>query len=264
MEEQQNTPTTAAEMPKKSISGLAIAALVVGIVGLILSWMPIINNFAAVIAVIALILGIVGIVASGKNKAKSGRGIAVAAAIIAVVSLVVVMYTQSAYVAAIDSALDGPTGSVSSTAATDSSTEADSTSETSANSTAADTSTSSMTDLAIGTPVTYSDGMTVVVNSATTGLINYDGSEITGINVTYTYNGSSTGSFNVYDWKAQTAAGVLTSQSYYSDATDELSSGSLVSGGTITGNIYFDGNNVKAVYSPSLISDTNQASWIIG
>jgi hypothetical protein len=249
---------------KKSTSGIAIAGLVVAIVAIVLSWMPFINNVAAVIAIVALALGIAGVVATGKNKTKSGRGIAIAGVIVAIVSFAVVLYTQSVYVDALNSAFDGPSGTVSTAETTAATTDSTATGTDTSSSTEA----SSMTDLAIGTPVTYSDGMTVVVNSVTTGLVNYDGSPAIAVNVTYTYNGSSSssyaGAFNEFDWTGQTAAGVQSSYYYYSNAQDELSSGNLVPGGTVTGNVYFSGDTVKVIYAPSWFSNTNQASWIVG
>ncbi len=47
--------------PRPAPAGFAISALVLGIVGLILSPMPIINNFTAVGAVVGIVLGFIGI-----------------------------------------------------------------------------------------------------------------------------------------------------------------------------------------------------------
>ncbi|QWC15818.1 hypothetical protein KKR89_16390 [Cellulomonas dongxiuzhuiae] len=73
-----------------------IAAFVVAIVALMLSWVPIINNGAAFLALVALVLGIVGLV-NAARKGRPGKGMAVAAVVISVVSLVVVVTTQIAY-----------------------------------------------------------------------------------------------------------------------------------------------------------------------
>lgn len=91
-------------MPKpKSIC--AIIALVVGILALITSFLPIINNGSFILALVGLVLAIIGLVGTLRGK-KSGKGIAVASLIIAVVSIIVVLGTQSMYSAAIDEATD--------------------------------------------------------------------------------------------------------------------------------------------------------------
>ena len=53
----QPYPPFQPEPPRKG-SGLAIASMVLGIIALLLSWIPIVNNLAAVLAVVALGLGI--------------------------------------------------------------------------------------------------------------------------------------------------------------------------------------------------------------
>lgn len=92
------------DYPKsKSIS--AIVALVVGILSLITSFLPIINNGSFILAIIGIILAIIGLVGTVRGK-KSGKGIAIAALIISIVSCAVVLGTQSMYSAAIDEAAD--------------------------------------------------------------------------------------------------------------------------------------------------------------
>ena len=92
------------DYPKsKSIS--AIVALVVGILALITSFLPIINNGSFILAIIGIILAIIGLVGTVRGK-KSGKGIAIAALLISIVSCAVVLGTQSMYSAAIDEATD--------------------------------------------------------------------------------------------------------------------------------------------------------------
>ncbi|MGO2051566.1 hypothetical protein CIK76_13820 [Glutamicibacter sp. BW80] len=100
--------------PAKSTAGkgLGIAALVIAIVALTLCWVPIVNNFAAVLGFVALILGIISLAIAAKRRGSKGLGIA--SSVIAIVAIVLVFVTQSAYVkaldgvsAAIDDAADG-------------------------------------------------------------------------------------------------------------------------------------------------------------
>ncbi|UZN03026.1 DUF4190 domain-containing protein [Cellulomonas sp. S1-8] len=91
--------------PPPGGKGLVITALVVSLVALLLSWVPIINNFAALLAVGGLVLGIVGLVGAAR-KGRPGKGMAIASVIISLVSLVLVIVTQNAYGRAIDEFVD--------------------------------------------------------------------------------------------------------------------------------------------------------------
>lgn len=117
--------------------------------------------------------------------------------------------------------------------------------------------------LAVGQTVTYKNGLAVAVTGVTRGLTNYDGGLITGITVTYTNTGSDTQSFNVYDWDGEDASGVQRNTAYYSEATNELSSGKLSPGGSVTGNVYFDGDIVRAIYTENIWDDDSVAAWIL-
>lgn len=241
--------TTQQSTQPTSTSGMAIAALVLGILAILTSFLPIINNGSFFLAALGLIFAIVGFVGIRKGK-KKGNGIAIAGIVLNVISIIVVLATQSMYGAAIDSATNGPEASVT--------VEAESTE--SGDSQAAN----STTDLAVGTSITTEDGLVVSVDGVQTGLKNYNGDPITGITVTYTNNGSKELSFNTYDWKAEDANGAQRSNAYYSESDNELNSGTLAAGGTVTGDIYFDGNATKALYYASMISDKPTASWLLG
>lgn len=88
---------------QKQTSGMAIAALVLGIIAIISSWVPIINNFSFLLAALGLIFAIIGMVGVVRGK-KGGKGVAIAALVINVLSLVIVLATQSLYTQAIDDA----------------------------------------------------------------------------------------------------------------------------------------------------------------
>ena len=68
------------------------------------------------------------------------------------------------------------------------------------------------TDLAVGTTVTTTAGLSVVVDSVQPGLTNYDGSTMTGIHVTYVNNGDEGADYNIYDWKGEDANGAQQNQ----------------------------------------------------
>lgn len=116
-------------------------------------------------------------------------------------------------------------------------------------------------NLVIGTTVNLPDGLSVTVDSVEPGLANYDGSAMTGIHVTYTNNGDDGASYNVYDWKGEDANGAQQSMGYYSEGSDELSSGTLAKGGTVSGNVYFKGDLARVLYFGNLLEKTATASW---
>lgn len=114
MDPQHTDPTTptSGSLPR---SGLSIAALVLGIIALLTSFLPIINNLSAFLAFIGLILGIIGMVGIAKGK-KGGKGMGIAALIICVLSIVIVLATQRLYSAALNNASVSVTAGSSSTA----------------------------------------------------------------------------------------------------------------------------------------------------
>lgn len=108
----QPYPPFQPEPPRKG-SGLAIASMVLGIIALLLSWIPIVNNLAAVLAVVALGLGIPALLRARRGVA-GGKGLAITGLVTSVVALVLVVATQLLFSAVIDEverSLDEETGS---------------------------------------------------------------------------------------------------------------------------------------------------------
>lgn len=88
-----------------STSAAGIVGLVLGAVALLMSFLPIINNISFFFALIGAVFAIVGVVATVR-KTRKGKGLAIAGLIICIVSIVVVLGTQSLYSAAIDEAFE--------------------------------------------------------------------------------------------------------------------------------------------------------------
>lgn len=116
-------------------------------------------------------------------------------------------------------------------------------------------------NLVVGTTVNLPDGLSVTVDSVEPGLTNFDGSAMTGVHVTYTNNGDDGASYNVYDWKGEDTNGAQQSMGYYSEGSDELSSGTLAKGGTVSGNVYFKGDLARVLYFGNMLEKTATASW---
>ena len=85
-----NQPTSAA----------AIVGLVLGILAIVTSWIPIVNNLSGILAMVGLVFSIVGVIGTVRGK-KGGKGLAVAALVLNVLSLVIVLGLQSAWSAAL-------------------------------------------------------------------------------------------------------------------------------------------------------------------
>lgn len=86
-------------------SGLATAGMVLGIVGIIFSAVPIINNAAFVAGLLALIFGTVVLIKTRAVK-EARRGKAIAAVILGAVTLVIVLATQYMYSQALNKISD--------------------------------------------------------------------------------------------------------------------------------------------------------------
>lgn len=243
-------------------SAMGIAGFVIGLVALCTSFLPIINNFSAILAVLGLIFSVVGIVACVRGS-RSGKGLAIAGVVICIVSFAVVLGTQSMYSKAVDDAFSGP--SVTST------TQAGDAATSTTTSTAASSDSATQTqaeELSVGATATLSNGLSVTVESVTGGLANYNGEEFTSVTVTYVNGGGDTATFNTYDWKAQDAQGAQRNSTYEvggdaADSSARLSSGTLAAGGSVTGVLEFDGQVSKLIYSPSVFDSKNDVTWVV-
>ncbi len=77
-------------------STVIIAGLILSIIGLLLSAVPVINNFAFLLGLIALILGFMGFSRSKKQK-NNGRTLSVVIILLSVLTLAIVLLSQSFY-----------------------------------------------------------------------------------------------------------------------------------------------------------------------
>lgn len=233
---------------QKPLSVAAIIGVVLGAIAVLTSFMPIVNNGSFILALIGAVVGIVGLVGVLRGKKRS-KPLAIIALALNVIAVVVVIATQSMYSAAIDDAVNGPA-----VASTSQASDADQAPADQANGAAG------ATDLAVGTAATLENGLTVTVDSVAGGLTNYDGSAVTCVHVTYANNGSDEVAFNMFDWSGQDAQGAQRNSTFYSDGTEQLDSGTLAAGGTVAGNVYFEGDLAKVLYTYSAFGDTS-ASW---
>lgn len=81
------TPEPASHPVPKRGNGFAVTALVLGIVALVLAFIPIINVVSFVLAALAIIFGIVGLIVGGRRR--SGKGMSITGIVLGALALVV-------------------------------------------------------------------------------------------------------------------------------------------------------------------------------
>lgn len=82
-------------MKEKKTSVVGIIGLIFAILGLLLSAVPIVNNFAFVLAIIGLILAVAALLSAKKKGA--GKGIGIAALVISLAAGGIVLASQTFY-----------------------------------------------------------------------------------------------------------------------------------------------------------------------
>lgn len=264
----------------KQTSGLAIAGLVLAILAAATSFLPIINNLSFFIALIGAALALVAYLGARRGK-HTATGMSLAGLIVSIVSIAIVLVTQAAYSAALSSVADSlktddtPVATTETPSPADTAAPAEDTPAPSEETPAPAEETPAepapaeeppaeqdLSALAVGQAVTYDSGLSVSVVGVERGLTKYDGSPVTCITVTYTNAGSGNESFNALDWKGEDANGVQRTYTFVTDGTNELHSGSLAPGGTVTGNIYLEGDITRAIYVENFWSD-KQVGWVL-
>lgn len=119
--------------------------------------------------------------------------------------------------------------------------------------------------MAIGQAVDLENGLSLTVNSVEPFVSEYGSEDPTVcVNVTYVNNGDSNESFNSFNWKVVDANGVETDQTFVLDGENELSSGNLQPGGTVSGNVYFEGSPVKVLYYSNVFDSEATIGWVVG
>jgi hypothetical protein len=89
--------------PAKGSNGLAVAGFILALLGALGSWIPIVNLFGDFLAFLGLIFGIVGLVKSRSGGA--GKGLSIAAIVLAVAAFVISFVINAVVVKSIDSAV---------------------------------------------------------------------------------------------------------------------------------------------------------------
>lgn len=102
---QPGLPTPA---PATGSNGLATAGFVLGLLGLLGSWIPLLNILGIILGVLGVILAGIGLAKS--KKAGAGKGLAIAGLILGALAVVIAIIVNVAFVDAVDEAIDDTTG----------------------------------------------------------------------------------------------------------------------------------------------------------
>ncbi len=242
--------TQPAPTPQKK-SGLGIASLVLGIIAIVGSWIPILNNISFLLAIIGLILGIVGIVSIRKGKV-GGKGLTIAAVVINVIAIVIVVCTQWVFGKALDEATkDLNAGST--VVATSEKADAGDSKKTDKN---ADNS-----KLAVGNAVTLDNGLQVSVDSKTEKT-DQAGNKYLLVTVSYKNTGSEPVDYASYDWKQTSSSGNMEDPEIAILDEEPLSDGTLKPGGTVSGIVPVKTDAASISYFGNLFEKEAAATWL--
>lgn len=239
-----NNQNTANILP---LSAAAIVGVSLGGLGVVGCLIPILNNVSFFFGLIGLIFAIVGMVTVLKGK-KGNKVLAYIGLILCILTIVGVLISQNIYGKAVKDAFEGP--SVVSTESNNQNDKNDTDNK----------------NVKVGETVKLSNGLELTVVSVEGGLKNFDGSAVSRVSIKYVNNGDKEVSYNAFDWKAENINGAQTSDTFYSDSNvksnaNNLGSGKLATGGTVSGVLYFKGDVAKMLYSSSFISDSS-VTWI--
>lgn len=215
---------------------LPIIGIVLGSLGLLLSWVPIVNNFAFILAIVALILtGISFFVNRGGKKTLTYISLGLAIATGAVVLL-----TQASYSKALDTVSDSVSSSVSND-------KKDS---------------KKLIEGKVGETIDL-DGVKYTINSVDFPADSEfnkaeDGKTWVVANITIKNESGSNVSYNPFDYKLDADGNSTDFSALNTDVDGRLSSGDLKDGATVTGNLVGEADKSKTLkleHYDSMIAD---------
>ncbi len=90
----------------RHLSGLGVSALVLGIISIVFSFVPIINNLCIVLGVLAIVFAGCSFRSTGKKGNKRGHGMVVAGLILGILSIVITLFMQASFSASFDKATE--------------------------------------------------------------------------------------------------------------------------------------------------------------
>jgi hypothetical protein len=229
---------------------------VLGILAILLAFVPILGFVAYPLAILGIIFGLVAVRRVAKQLANN-RGVSVAGLVTSLVGLVLVIVSTVIYVSAINAAVSSG-GTSGGTAV------AGANSGISGSPCAAAYPDKQATDIcADGHGTVLLDEMAVTATTLRTVRDDFGTNELCST-VTIKNTSDHTQDYNVLDFKLQTPSGVVGTASLMS-AGQTLDSGALIAGGTKTGKVCSDSTTEKGqfvfIYKPNAFEDT-RGIWL--
>lgn len=218
-------------------SGLATAAMVLGIIAIVGSWIPFVNIVSIILGVLAFIFGIIPLLK------KKSTGKAVTGVVLGALAVIIGIYMTSAATESIDDAINSDTEVVGS---------AESDSE--------------KTTYKVGDVIKFDDKQVTVTdlqrnwNSGNEYSQPDSGNEFVNVKVSIENNSDGQISYNTFDWKIKNSDGMITDVDMETYGLDgSLESGELAPGGKVSGTLVFQApsgdEGLALQYSPSFWTD---------
>ena len=205
---------------KEHARGLAITALVLGVIAIVGSWVPFFNVFSMVLGVLSIVFGAIGLIIKLSKKDKS-LALVIAGIALGILTIVIAVNMNKGASDAISDAVDEISNG------------------------SQELQEVANKKYTVGDEITF-DGKTIGVTkvarnwSSGSSYIKPDsGKEYVLVEVKYINNTDKDLSYNALDWRIVDSAGDITSYAWVSTDND-LNSGQLLPGGTKTGNIVFE------------------------
>lgn len=239
--------TAATPPPPATVKkGLAVTSLVLGLLAIVGCLIPVLNIVSIVLAIIAVVLGVVAVV-QARKPGRGGKGMAIAGIILSVVAIVGAILANVLFGAAVSSV----SNSIDQQAADD----AEAATQF-PGATADDVVGQAGETLTVGDISVTTTGLTAQTDEV------LDQSYLCS-SVTYLNGGSDPATFNIFDWSLQDPAGAARTVGIFGDSN--LQSGDLAPGGTVTGDVCFEGDTNPGeyvlLYDGSLFG-TERGAWL--
>ena len=101
-------PGGSAPPPVKGSNGIATAGFILALLGVLGSWIPVLNVLGILLGVVGVVLAAVGLAKS--KKVDAGRGLALAGIVLGALAVVFAVLVNVVFVGAVDDAIDESTG----------------------------------------------------------------------------------------------------------------------------------------------------------
>jgi len=246
---EQFTGATPPQQPQPAKKGLAVASMVLGILAILGCLIPVLNIGSIILAIISIILGALAL--RGLKRGGGGKGMAVTGLVLSILAILGAILANVLFGAAVNAVDDSIQEQQAAEAPT------------------ADQPVEAQFPGQTEDDVTVQAGSAVSVNgidvTATPLAPQSDalGSYLCST-VTYLNNSDSPASFNSFDWALQDPAGASRTVATFGD--NSLQSGDLAPGGTVTGDVCFDGSTTNpgqyvVLYDASIFGNARGA-WI--